>query len=280
MKYYKPTTPGRRQMTAPDYGVLSKVKPEKKLLVKLPVRAGRNNQGRITVRHKGGGARKLYRLIDFKQTDKLNIPAKIETLEYDPYRTSFIMKLLYQDGERRYILAPQGVKVGDKVIAAQEAPLTPGNRLMLKNIPVGYRVYNVELIPGKGGQMIRSAGSSGQILAQDAGYTQIKLPSGEIRKALWNGFASIGEISNPDWGLTTIGKAGRTRKMGIPPTVRGSAMNPVDHPYGGGEGRQPRGTRRPKTKWGKITGGRKTRNKKKWSNILIISRRPKKRKKK
>jgi len=280
MKKYKPTTPGRRKMTVTDYGVLSKIKPEKKLLVKLPTRAGRNNFGRITVRHQGGGVKKLYRLVDFKQTDKLDVLAKIVSLEYDPYRTAFIMKILYQDGEYRYILAPSGVKVGDKIIASEKAPLNPGNRLMLKNIPIGYYIYNVELNFGKGGQIIRSAGSSGQILAQDAGYTHIKLPSGEVRKVMWGNFASLGEVSNSDWRLVTIGKAGRSRKMGIRPTVRGSAMNPVDHPYGGGEGRQPRGTRRPKTKWGKVTGGRKTRRNKKWSNILIVNRRQSKRKKK
>ncbi len=279
MKKFKPTTPSRRQMTVVEYGLLSNVKPQKNLLVKLPARSGRNNQGRITVRHQGGGVKRLYRLVDFNQTDKLNIPAKIETIEYDPYRTAFIMKILYKDGERRYVLAPQGVKAGDEIITADSAPYKSGNRMRLKNISVGYGVYNVELNPGKGGQIIRSAGSSSEVLAHDAGYTHIKMPSGEIRKVLWDNFACIGQVSNPDWTLTNIGKAGRSRMMGIRPTVRGTAMNPKDHPYGGGEGRQPRGTKKPKTKWGKVTGGKRTRGKNKWSNILIVKRRIKKKKK-
>jgi large subunit ribosomal protein L2 len=266
-------------MTVPEYGILSRIKPEKKLLVKLAEHAGRNSRGRITVRHQGGGVKRMYRRIDFKGNDKLGIPARVETLEYDPYRTAFVMKLLYEDGERRYALAPQGIRVGEKVIADESAPFTPGNRLRLKNIPVGYNVYNVELNPGKGGQIIRSAGSAGEILAHDNGYTQIKMPSAEVRKVLWNNFATIGQVSNIDWGLVNIGKAGRSRKMGVRPTVRGSAMNPVDHPYGGGEGRQPRGTRKPKTKWGKITGGRKTRDPKKWSNALILQKRSRKKRK-
>lgn len=215
-------------------------------------------------------------MVDFIAIDKLNVPAKIETLEYDPYRTAFIMKLLYKDGERRYSLAPHGVKEGDKLIAAETAPLTPGNRMRLKNIPVGHSVYNVEVNPGKGGQLARSAGSFVEVQGHDAGFTHLKMSSGEVRKVLWDGFASIGQVSNPDWRLVNIGKAGRSRGMGIRPTVRGTAMNPVDHPYGGGEGRQPRGTKRPKTLWGKVTGGRKTRNKKKWSGTLIVKRRTKK----
>jgi large subunit ribosomal protein L2 len=264
-------------MTAPDYRqILSGTKPEKKLTLKLQDRAGRNNQGRITTRHQGGGNKRTYRVIDFRQNDKLNIPAKIESLEYDPYRTAFIMKLIYKDGTRRYALAPQDAKVGGEIITAENAPLVSGNRLMLKNVPVGYTVFNIELNPGKGGQIVRSAGSIAEILGHDAGYTQLKMPSGEIRKVLWNNFATLGQGSNSDWSLVNIGKAGRNRGLGIRPTVRGTAMNPVDHPYGGGEGRQPRGTKRPKTKWGKVTGGRKTRNKKKWSKILIIKRRQKK----
>ncbi len=265
-------------MTVVEYGLLSKVKPQKNLLVKLSSFSGRNNQGRITVRHQGGGVKRLYRLVDFNQADKLNIPAKVETIEYDPYRTAFIMKILYKDGERRYVLAPQGVKVGDEIITADSASYKPGNRMRLKNIFVGYRIYNIELNPGKGGQIIRSAGSSSEVLAHDAGYTHIKMPSREIRKVLWDNFACIGQVSNSDWILTNIGKAGRSRKMGIRPTVRGTAMNPRDHPYGGGEGRQPRGTKKPKTKWGKVTGGKRTRKKNKWSNILIVKRRIKKKK--
>lgn len=279
MKKFNPTTPSRRHMTVPDYSVLSGVRPDRKLTMRINPKSGRNNQGRITVRHQSGGSKKLYRLVDFVAVDKINIPAKVETLEYDPYRTAFIMKLLYRDGERRYALAPRDVKTGDDIIASEIAPFKPGNRMRLKNIPVGYLVHNIELNPGKGGQIVRSAGSFAEIQAHDAGFSQIKMASGEIRKILWDSFASIGQVSNPDWRLVNIGKAGRSRGMGIRPTVRGTAMNPCDHPYGGGEGRQPRGTKKPKTLWGKVTGGRKTRDKKKWSNVLIVKRRVKKKKK-
>lgn len=272
MKTYSPTTPSRRQTTHPDYSVLSKVKPRKPLLERLKTHAGRNSQGRITTRHQGGGHKKLYRAVDFKQ-GKLNQPARVETIEYDPYRTAFIALIKFRDGERRYVLAPNGLETGAEIVAAEAAPLKAGNRLVLKNIPVGYQVHNVELTPERGGQLARSAGSYAEVLANANGYTDLKLSSGEIRRVQWNGYASIGQVSNPEHNLTVIGKAGRSRWLGIRPTVRGSAMNPVDHPYGGGEGRQPRGTRRPKTLWGKITGGRKTRNKKKWSNKLIIKRR-------
>lgn len=263
----------------PDYSVLSDARPDRKLMMRINPKSGRNHSGRITVRHQSGGNKKLYRSVDFISVDKLNVPAKVETLEYDPYRTAFIMKLLYKDGERRYALAPHGVKVGDEILVAESAPLTPGNRMRLKNIPVGTQVHNVEINPGKGGQIARSAGSSVEVQGHDAGLTHLKMSSGEVRRVLWDGFASLGQVSNPDWRLVNIGKAGRSRGMGIRPTVRGTAMNPVDHPYGGGEGRQPRGTRKPKTIWGKVTGGRKTRNKKKWSNTLIVKRRAKKNRK-
>jgi large subunit ribosomal protein L2 len=261
-------------MTVIDYSVLSKVSPEKSLLKRLKKHSGRNNQGRITVRHQGGGHKKLYRIIDFKQ-DKLDQEAVVETLEYDPYRTAFIAKVLYKDGERRYILAPHGLKVGDKIITSENAPLAIGNRLKLKNIPAGYQVYNIEVTPGKGGQIVRSAGSYAEVLGIDdkEHYAILKMPSGEVRKINYECFASLGQVSNPEHNLVVIGKAGRSRWMGIRPTVRGSAMNPVDHPYGGGEGKAKRGTRRPKTKWGKVTGGHKTRKKKKWSNKLILQRR-------
>lgn len=262
-------------MTVVDYGVLSKERPMKTALLRLKSSAGRNNQGRITMRHQGGGVKKLYRVLDFKQ-NKLNVPGRVETIEYDPYRSAFIMKVLYKDGDRRYLLAPKDIKIGGEVITSEKAALSIGNRLSLKNIPVGYGVFNIELTPHKGGEIVRSAGSVAQILAHEDGYTHVKLPSGEVRKILWNNFASLGQVSNPDYNLMTIGKAGRSRLMGIRPTVRGTAMNPVDHPYGGGEGKQPRGTKRPKTIWGKVTGGRKTRNKKKWSNKLIVSRKGKK----
>jgi len=262
-------------MTAIETSNLSKDRPLKTLTKKLKERSGRNSQGRITVRHQGGGHKRLYRVVDFKQ-NVLNIPAKIEAIEYDPYRTAFIARILYQNGKRSYILAFQSAQVGNSIIVSQKTPLKDGNRMVLKNIPVGYLVHNIEVIPGKGGQLARSAGSYAEILAHDAGYTSLKMPSSEIRKVLWNGFASLGQMSNPDYSLMNVGKAGRSRWLGIRPTVRGTAMNPVDHPYGGGEGRQRRGTKRPKTLWGKVTGGRKTRNKKKWSNKLIIQRRIKK----
>ncbi len=272
MKHYKPTTPSRRHTTSVDYGVLSAVKPFKKLLKKLPKNSGRNNQGRITTRHQGGGNKKLYRIIDFCQ-NKLDVPAKIESLEYDPYRTAFIARILHQDGERSYILASKVMKVGDEIIVSRKAPFKEGNRLELKNIPVGYLVYNIELNKGQGGQLARSAGSYAEILAQDGDLTHLKLSSGEVRKVRGENFASLGQVSNSDHNLVVIGKAGRSRWLGIRPTVRGSAMNPCDHPYGGGEGKALRGTKRPKTKWGKVTGGRKTRNRKKWSNKMIIQRR-------
>lgn len=276
IKVKKPTTPGQRQMTVIDYSVLSKVEPEKSLLIKLKKHSGRNNQGRITTRHKGGGHKKLYRIIDFKQ-DKLDQEAIVETIEYDPYRSAFIAKVKYPDGERRYILAPHNLKVGDKILTSENAPLKIGNRLKLKNIPAGYGVYNIEITPQKGGQLVRSAGVLAEVLGLDESgkYSILKMPSGEIRKINSECFASIGQVSNVEHNLVVIGKAGRSRQMGIRPTVRGSAMNPVDHPYGGGEGKAKRGTRRPKTKWGKVTGGRKTRKKKKWSNKLILERRKK-----
>jgi len=224
------------------------------------------------MRHQGGGHKQMYRMIDFKQK-KFDIPGRIETLEYDPYRSGFIALVVYADGERRYILASSEMKVGDKIIASADAPLKPGNRTQLKRIPVGTFVYNVEIAPDQGGQLARSAGLAIQVLANEEGYTHLKLASGEIRKVLGEGYATIGRVSCPGHNLEIIGKAGRSRWLGIRPTVRGSVMNPCDHPYGGGEGKQPRGTRKPKTKWGKVTGGRRTRNKKKWSNILILKRR-------
>ncbi len=278
MKHYNPTTASRRHMTSPDFSGLSKVKPLKKKTSTLKSSSGRNNQGRITVRHRGGGNKRSYREIDFRQ-NLAGVNGRVEALEYDPYRTAFIMRVIYRNGDRRYHLAPHGVKIGDDIASGESAALTPGNRLPLKNIPVGYAVHNVELNPGKGGQVVRSAGSSASVLAHEDGYTHLKMPSGEVRKILWDNLASVGQVSNQDNKLVNLGKAGRVRHMGVRPTVRGTVMNPVDHPYGGGEGRQPRGTRRPKTLWGKVTGGRKTREKRKWSNKLIVSRRPKKKKK-
>ncbi|HVO28449.1 MAG TPA: 50S ribosomal protein L2 [Candidatus Paceibacterota bacterium] len=272
MKSYNPTSPSRRSMTTPDYHGLSKVRPHRKLTVRLKSRGGRNSQGRITTRHQGGGNKKLYRIVDFKQ-NRLGMKAIVETVEYDPYRTAFIALMKYADGSRAYMLAPQGLAAGVEIAIGETAPLKPGNRMKLKNVPVGYQVHNIELTPGRGGQLARSAGSYAEVLANADGYTDLKLGSGEVRRVPWDGLASLGQVSNAEWSLTTIGKAGRSRWLGIRPTVRGKAMNPVDHPYGGGEGSQPRGTRKPKTLWGKITGGHKTRNRKKKSGKFIVKRR-------
>src|SRR3972149_4703879 len=274
MKKFSPTTPVRRHMTVVDYSVLTQVEPHKPLVRRLKTNSGRNHSGRITMRHQGGGNKKLFRVIDFK-LDKLNVPGRVETVEYDPYRTAFISLVVYRDGERRYILAPKDLKVGDEIVASENAPLKPGNRLMLKNIPVGSFVHSVEMRRGNGAKIARSAGSYAEVLAHDGGLTDLRLSSKEVRRVRSDGFASLGQVSNPDWNLVNIGKAGKSRGLGIRPTVRGTVMNPVDHPYGGGEGRQPRGTKRPKTIWGKVTGGRKTRDKNKWSNKLILQRRPK-----
>lgn len=259
-------------MTFADYSGLTRKKPFKALTIRISEKAGRNNHGRITMRHQGGGNKRLYRIVDFKQ-DKVNIPGRVETIEYDPYRTAFIALVVYRDGERRYILAPKDLKKDEEIITAPQAPLRTGNRLLLKNIPIGYQVYNIELRAGKGGQMARSAGSYAEVLGQEGKYAILKLASSEVRKVLSDSYASLGQVSNQDWNLVTIGKAGRSRWLGIRPTVRGKVMNPVDHPYGGGEGRTQRGTKRPKDIWGNITGGRKTRKKKKWSNVLIMQRR-------
>ena len=261
-------------MTGVDFSVLTETEPEKSLTFGKSKTSARNNRGRITVRHQGGGHKKLYRILDFKQ-NKYNIPAKVASIEYDPYRTAFISLIIYKDGEKRYILAPRDLNVNDMIIASENAPLKTGNRLMLKNIPVGIFVHNVELFPGKGGQIGRSAGNVVQIMAQEGNYTHLLLPSTEIRKVPNAGYASIGALSNSEWNTITIGKAGRSRWLGIRPTVRASAMNPRDHKYGGGEGRTQRGTKRPKTKWGRVTGGRKTRKKNKRSNKFIIRRRKK-----
>lgn len=271
MKIYKPTSPGRRGMIGSS-AILSKEKPLKGLLMFKKNRAGRNKAGRITVRHQGGGHKRRFRILDFKQK-KYNIPGRVEGIEYDPYRSGHIARVLYADGERAYILAPHNMKAGDKIGVSEERAEINGMRLPMEKIPSGSFIMNVEAFPGKGGQIARSAGSSVQLLSNEGKYAQIKMPSGEIRKILNKGYATIGKVSNPEHNLERLGKAGRARWMGIRPTVRGSAMNPVDHPYGGGEGRAVRGTKRPKTKWGKITGGRKTRNKKKRSGKLIIQRR-------
>ncbi|KKW14955.1 MAG: 50S ribosomal protein L2 [Candidatus Jorgensenbacteria bacterium GW2011_GWB1_50_10] len=272
MKSYKPTTPSRRFITVPDYRSLAKTGPLKSLTRAVLKKAGRNSSGRITMRHQGGGVKSIYRLVDFKE-NKVNVPGRVEAIEYDPYRTAFIARVIYKDGERRYILASDGLKVGTTIVNSEDAPFEVGNRTSLKRIPVGTFVHNVEILPGKGGQLGRAAGSSIQILANEEGYTHLKMSSGEVRKVPWGALASIGQVSNPEHNLIVVGNAGRSRKMGIRPTVRASVMNPRDHKYGGGEGRTQRGTRRPKDKWGNITGGRKTRKKKKWSNKMILKRR-------
>jgi len=277
IKAKKPTTPGQRKMTVVDYKkVLTTNEPYKPLLVKLNQKYGRS-KGKISVRWRGGGHKKMYRLIDFKQgQDKLDIPAKVLTIEYDPYRSAFISLVCYKDGEKRYILAPDGLKKGSKIITSEKAPIKTGNRMMLKNIPPGTLICNVELYPGRGGQMTRSAGSFAKMLGTEKGYAILQLPSSEIRKVKENCFATIGQVSCPEHSSIVLGKAGRSRHMGRKPAVRGSAMNPREHPYGGGEGRAPRGTKRPKTKWGKVTGGRKTRKKRKPSSKFILQRRKKK----
>ncbi|MBU4223890.1 50S ribosomal protein L2 [Patescibacteria group bacterium] len=276
MKKYKPTTPSRRGMTGISYrDVLTDGKPKKSLTRGFRRAVGRNSFGRITTRHKGGGVKRLYREVDFKY-DKKDIPAIIQSIEYDPNRSGFIALINYADGEKRYILVPGGMQKGDKITVSKNAEIKPGNRMLLKNISVGVFVYNIELKPESGAKLARSAGNYAEVIAHDRGYALIKLPSSEIRKVPDNAWASIGQVSNDEHRLVVLGKAGRARKMGIRPTVRGSAMNPCDHPFGGGEGRQGAGMRRPKNKWGKGVRGVKTRNKKKYSNIFIVSRRKKK----
>ena len=276
MKKYKPTTPSRRKMTSVDFSALTKKKPEKKLTKKLARKFGRGHHGRITTRHKGGGHKRKYRLIDFKRFDKTGVSAKVVSIEYDPNRSCFIALLNYLDGEKRYVLAPAGLKAGDQIICQEESPLKIGNRMKIKNIPVGSSVYNIELLPRKGGQLIRSAGGSAQVLAHEGGYTHLKLASREVRMVKEDCLASLGQLSNLEQNTVVIGKAGRSRWLGRRPTVRGSAMNPCDHPHGGGENRQSIGLRKgPKTPWGKLAYGVKTR-KKKASDKLILKRRTKK----
>lgn len=255
--------------------VLTRKEPEKSLARGKAKTGARGNRGRITVRHKGGGHKRLLRDVDFIY-DKKDIPSRVLSIEYDPNRSGLIALTVYKDGEKRYILAPQNLKVGDEIIVSENAEIKIGNRLPLYKIPVGAFVYNVETRPGQGAKLGRSAGNYIEVLAVDEKYGLIKLPSGEVRKVLKNAWASVGQVSNEEKRLMTIGKAGRSRWLGVRPTVRGSAMNPVDHPYGGGEGKQKRGTRKPKNIWGKVTGGVRTRNKKKYSKNLIIQRRKKK----
>jgi large subunit ribosomal protein L2 len=272
IKTYSPYTPSRRHMTGSDFSEITKTKPEKSLLVSLKRKAGRNNQGKITVRHRGGGSRRKYRIIDFKRR-KDDIPATVASIEYDPNRTANIALLHYADGEKAYILAPNGLTVGMKLMNGENAEVKLGNCIPLKNIPVGTEIHNIELYPGRGGQLVRAAGNSAQLMAKEGKYATVRLPSSEMRKVPLNCRATIGQVGNIDHELINIGKAGRKRHMGIRPTVRGSAMNPVDHPHGGGEGKAGIGRPGPVTPWGKPALGLKTRKRNKKSNKLIVRRR-------
>ena len=272
IKKYKPTSPARRHMTVSAFDEITKTTPEKSLLDSQKSKAGRNAQGRITVRHQGGGAKRKYRLIDFKR-DKDNVPAKVAAIEYDPNRSANIALLHYADGGKRYILAPLNLKVGDTVVSGPDVDIKVGNALPLQNIPVGTIIHNIELTPSKGGQMVRSAGNSAQLMAKEGDYAHVRLPSGEMRLVRINCRATVGQVGNLEHENISIGKAGRKRHMGIRPTVRGSVMNPVDHPHGGGEGRAPIGRPSPMTPWGKPTLGYKTRKKKNKSDKYIVKRR-------
>jgi len=276
IKKFKPTTPGRRQMTGYTFDELTVTEPHKALTYCIRSKAGRNSAGRITVRHQGGGHKKLYRKIDFFFTDKLDVPAKVETIEYDPFRTGYIALVCYLDGERRYVLAHKDMKVGDMIVTADNAKPIDGNRLAIGNIPTGLSVYNVELIVNAGASSVRSAGASAVILSQEGEYTQVKLPSGEVRRVHKKCYATIGVVSNVDHNQIVLGKAGRSRWMGIRPTVLGMSMNAVDHPHGGGEGHQSLGQRKgPKTPWGKPARGVKTRRRTTTDRWVVRTRRGK-----
>ena len=271
IRLYKPTSPARRFMSVLSYEGLTKKAPEKALTTDLRSKAGRNNTGKITVRHQGGGNRRKYRIIDFKRT-KDGIPAKVTALEYDPNRTCFIALLTYADGEKRYILAPLDLKVGDVVMSGVGADIKPGNTLPITNIPVGTLIHNIEIKPGHGGQMVRSAGVAAQLMAKEGNMATVRMPSGEMRKIRINCYATIGQVGNPDHENVRIGKAGKQRHKGIRPSVRGVVMNPVDHPHGGGEGRSPVGMPAPMSPWGKPTQGVKTRKHRKYSDKLIVKK--------
>ena len=274
IKGFKPTTPSRRKMTVASFEEITKTTPEKSLLTTINKTAGRNAHGRITSRHRGGGVKRKYRIIDLKR-DKDNIPARVAAIEYDPYRTAYIALLNYADGEKRYIIQPNGLKVGDIVESGSDADIKVGNTLMLADIPVGTTVHNIEMTPGRGGQIARSAGSSAQLMAKEGKYAQLRLPSGEFRLISQRCKATIGQVGNISHELITLGKAGKSRYLGNRPHVRGSAMNPVDHPHGGGEGRTPVGRPSPMTPWGKKALGLKTRKKSKKSDMYIVRRRTK-----
>jgi len=275
IKRYRPITPSQRQMTVSDFAEITKSTPEKSLTVHLKKYSGRNDQGKITVRHRGGGAKIKYRIIDFKR-NKDGVPARVAAIEYDPNRTANIALLFYADGEKRYILSPNGVNVGDTLMSGEEAEVRPGNALPMKTIPVGTEIHNIEMKLGYGGQLVRSAGNVAQLMAKDEKYATVRLPSGEMRLVPVNCRATVGQIGNLDHELINIGKAGKKRHMGIRPTVRGSVMNPNDHPHGGGEGRAPIGRPSPSTPWGKPALGYKTRKKNKQTNKYIVRKRGKK----
>ncbi|WP_077616517.1 50S ribosomal protein L2 [Caenibacillus caldisaponilyticus] len=274
IKKYKPTSNGRRNMTSLDFSEITTDKPEKSLLEPLPKKAGRNNQGKLTVRHKGGGHKRRYRIIDFKR-DKDGIPGRVATIEYDPNRSANIALIHYRDGEKRYIIAPKGLEVGMEIMSGPDADIKVGNALPLKNIPVGTTIHNIELKPGHGGQLVRSAGAEAQVLGKEGKYVLVRLASGEVRMILETCRATVGQVGNLEHELVKIGKAGRARWKGIRPTVRGSVMNPSDHPHGGGEGRAPIGRKSPVTPWGKPTLGYKTRKRNKPSDKFIVRRRKK-----
>lgn len=276
VKKYKPTSPGRRDMTSYTFDEITTSTPEKSLVVPNRKRGGRNNYGRITVRHRGGGSKRKIRLVDFKR-DKHGIPARVASIEYDPNRTARLALLHYADGEKRYIIAPLGVRVGDELEAGPDADIRPGNALPIANIPTGTMIHNIELKEGKGGQMVRSAGNAAQLMAKEGDYAQIRLPSGEVRLVRQVCFATIGQIGNVDHGNIRLGKAGRKRNKGIRPTVRGSAMSPRDHPHGGGEGRSPIGMPSPKSPWGQKTLGYRTRRNKQTDKYIVRRRRKKRR---
>lgn len=271
VKKYKPTTPGQRDMTGYTFEEITKSTPERSLIVPLRKTGGRNAQGRVTVRHRGGGHRRFIRLVDFKR-DKFGVPARVAAIEYDPNRTARLALLFYADGAKRYIIAPVGVKVGDTLMSGPDADIRPGNSLPISSIPVGTMIHNIEMKEGKGGQMVRSAGASAQLLAKEGDYAQVRLPSGEVRLVRQGCYATIGQVGNVDHSNIKLGKAGRKRHLGIRPTVRGSAMNPNDHPHGGGEGRQPIGMPGPKSPWGKPTLGYKTRRNKDTDKYIVRRR--------
>jgi large subunit ribosomal protein L2 len=271
IKIYKPTSAGRRNMTTPTFEEITKKSPEKSLLVTLKRQAGRNNQGRVTVRHHGGGNRPKYRVVDFRR-EKLGVPAKVAAIEYDPNRTARIALLHYADGEKRYILAPVGLVVGDTILSSTNAEIKPGNTLPITAIPVGTIIHNVELQKGKGGQLVRSAGTGAQLMAKEGKYAQVRLPSGEVRYVSVECMATIGSIGNPEWNTIKLGKAGRKRHMGWRPTVRGAVMSPRDHPHGGGEGKVGVGMPGPKTPWGKPALGKKTRRRKYTDRFIVKGR--------